>query len=67
MILTLDCAHGPGREVRKVILVPTGDYVISLQLEPPDVARELSETSLQRRVTLSGTDVIIPLGRRSAD
>lgn len=61
--VVLDFATGASRQVRHKLTIAQGDYVISLQIEPPEVERELSETSLVRRVTLSGTDVIIPVTR----
>jgi hypothetical protein len=64
--VVLDFPSGARRQVSHKLTIARGDYVISLQIEPPELARELNETSLVRRVTLSGTDVIIPVSRLPA-
>jgi len=65
--VTLNFSSGPGREVRHVLSVPQGDYVISLQISPSELENRMRETSLVRRVTLAGTDVVIPLEARGRE
>ena len=65
--VTLNFSSGPGREVRHVLSVPQGDYVLSLQIGPSELESRLRETSLVRRVTLAGADVVIPLEVRGRE
>jgi len=65
--VTLNFQNGPGREVRHVLTAPQGDYVIALQIRPSELERRLPETSLFRRVTLAGADVVIPLEVRGRE
>jgi hypothetical protein len=65
--VTLHFTSGPGREVRHVLSAAQGDYVISLQIRPSSVEERMRETSLVRRVTLTGTDVVIPLEARGRE
>jgi hypothetical protein len=65
--VALNFPAGPGREVRHVLSLPQGDYVISLQIAPPELERRMPETTLVRRVTLAGTDVVIPLVTRGRE
>lgn len=50
-----------------MLSVPQGDYVISLQISPSELENRMRETSLVRRVTLAGTDVVIPLEARGRE
>ena len=56
----LNFPGGPGREVRQVVSVPDGEYMISIEVEP----RSLVETSHARRVTLTGSEIVIPITTR---
>lgn len=56
----LNFPGGPGREVRQVVSVPDGEYMISIEVEP----RDLVTTSQARRVTLTGNELVIPITSR---
>ncbi|HEX9621146.1 MAG TPA: hypothetical protein VF989_13475 [Polyangiaceae bacterium] len=62
--VTLRPAHRARERLKYVIALPHGDYVIHVEaaLAPaPNSGRRAIETSVTRRVTLDGTETVIPL------
>lgn len=62
--VTLRPAKGARERLRHVIALPSGDYIVQIEVSlapKPREGRPAIETSVTRRVTLDGTETIIPL------
>jgi hypothetical protein len=60
--VTLELPERAFRDVNHVLRVPNGDYIVTIDLRGP-VTRK--ETSVSRRVSLSGSEVVVPVPARS--
>ena len=60
---TLELPDRTFRDVSHTIRVPDGDYIVTLDLRRP--APRSPETSVSKRVSLSGNEVIVPVPARS--
>ncbi|HEX6276861.1 MAG TPA: hypothetical protein VFZ53_27665 [Polyangiaceae bacterium] len=74
---TLELPERAFRDVNHVIRVPNGDYIVTVELRRPDATgtgqrddagvtrRRTEETSVSRRVSLGGSEVVVPVPARS--
>jgi hypothetical protein len=60
------------RDVNHTVRVPNGDYIVTIELRPtppstapPAAGLSTDETSVSQRVTLAGSEVVVPVPARS--
>jgi hypothetical protein len=65
---TLELGDRAHRDVNHSIRAPNGDYIVTIEFRPAERGDDTSpETSVSERVSLSGSEVVVPVPARASE